>query len=527
MRILFFAFILFGKGILICPVPAAAQQTAQHLAQGRPAKTVTVEINLHTKFQTVQHFGASDAWACQFVGLWPETKKNAIADLLFSTELNAKGSPKGIGLTMWRFNVGAGSAQQGEASGIKDEWRRAESFIEPDGSYNWQRQAGQVWFLKAAQRRGVPFFLAFVNSPPVCFTKNGKAYASDKVPNLAPEKYGAFANYLADVVQGLKSEHGISFQYMSPVNEPQWEWSDPKQEGTPYQNEHITGIVRALDGVLVSRRMPVMIDFAEAAKIDYLFQPGDKPYRGNQIESFFREGSPHYLANLPSVHRNISGHSYFTTSPEETSVAKRRQLAQKVASMPGLSFWQSEYCILGDNNGEIDGRKRDLGIEPALYVARVIHQDLTIAHAAAWHWWLAISAYNYKDGLIYVDKNKDDGNFYPSKMLWALGNYSRFIRPGAVRVNAQVTNQPEAEDKTGVLVSSFLNQPKGELVTVVINNSETSMPLQLTIDGAKPRSTAVYVTSATQDLEKLEKSKTKKRILVPPRSVATLVTDIR
>lgn len=43
----------------------------------------------------------------------------------------------------------------------------------------------------------------------------------------------------------------------------------------------------------------------------------------------------------------------------------------------------SEYCILGDNGGEINGNGRDMGIDPALYLARVIHNDLTIANASA------------------------------------------------------------------------------------------------------------------------------------------------
>jgi hypothetical protein len=73
----------------------------------------------------------------------------------------ASGQPKGIGLSLWRFNIGAGTAEQGAASGIKDEWRRAESFLNNDGTYNWDKQAGQVWFLKAAKERGVNEFLAF------------------------------------------------------------------------------------------------------------------------------------------------------------------------------------------------------------------------------------------------------------------------------------------------------------------------------------------------------------------------------
>lgn len=88
----------------------------------------------------------------------------------------------------------------------------------------------------------------------------------------------------------------------------------------------------------------------------------------------------------------------------------------------------SEYCILGDSL--MKGEKRDLGMAPALFIARLIHHDLVLSNATSWQWWLGISASDYKDGLVYIDKNKTDGQVYDSKMLWALGNYSRFVSPG-------------------------------------------------------------------------------------------------
>ena len=133
----------------------------------------------------------------------------------------------------------------------------------------------------------------------------------------------------------------------------------------------------------------------------------------------------------------ISGHSYFTTSPETTRIKKREHVVEALDQVKDIEYWMSEYCILGDNAGEIEGNKRDLGMTSALYMAEVIHSDLVDAQASAWHWWMAISAYDYKDGLIYADKNKEDGAFYESKMLWVLGNYSRFIRPGFKRIKLE------------------------------------------------------------------------------------------
>ncbi|MBC3539144.1 glycoside hydrolase [Rufibacter sediminis] len=491
-----------------------------------PAVRVTATIDISRKFQRIDNFAASDAWSCQFVGNWPENKKNAIADLLFSTQLDANGQPKGIGLSLWRFNIGAGSSQQGEQSGIKDEWRRAESFLDNDGSYNWQRQAGQVWFLKAAQARGVSKFLAFPNSPTVNLTRNGKAFASNGTPNLAPARYEAFSDYLADVIQGVERVHGVTFNYISPVNEPQWDWSDGGQEGTPFMNAEVAGIVRALNTSLARRNLTTKIDIAEAGKIDYLYQEADKPNRGNQIDAFFSKNSPHYVADLPHVSKVISGHSYFTTSPAGQAVASRKQLASKVATVPGLEFWQSEYCILGDNAGEIDGNKRVLGIDPAIYLARVIHNDLVVANATAWQWWLAISPYNYKDGLIYIDQNKTDGNFYESKMLWALGNYSRFIRPGAERVDLQVAGDRKDENDA-LLASAYLDTQQKKLIMVAVNPSILPVQMNMEVKGATIRNIIPYVTSDKENLTPGSPLQGNKEITVAPRSVITFVADLQ
>lgn len=176
-------------------------------------KEATIDIDFSKTYQTISNFGASDAWSCQFVGNWPDDKRNKIADLLFSQDIDADGSPKGIGLSLWRFNIGAGSAQQRNESGINDEWRRAESFLNTDGTYNWQNQVGQVWFLKAAKKRGVKQFLGFTNSPPVQFTINKKAYARGGKVNIATDQYANFAAYLAKVVKGVEQVSKVKFDY--------------------------------------------------------------------------------------------------------------------------------------------------------------------------------------------------------------------------------------------------------------------------------------------------------------------------
>jgi O-glycosyl hydrolase len=484
-----------------------------------------IVVHLNDKRQSIRNFGASDAWACQFVGLWPDEKRNQVADWLFSLEEDASGKPKGIGLSLWRFNIGAGSAAQ---DNISDEWRRTEGFLKDDFTYDWSKQAGQRWFMQAARQRGVNDFLGFTNSPPVQFTKNGKAYSSNgEEANISSSNYVAFSKFLVDVAKQLKNE-GIALKYLSPFNEPQWDWTGNGQEGSPYKNTEIFSITKILDSLLTKQEIDVKIQIAEAGKLNYLYEKADKFSRGEQISQFFTSQSPIYMGNFPHVDKIISGHSYFTSAPVETLVSVREKVSQALGIAPSpLEFWQSEYCILGDQE-EVAGQGKDLGIDPALYIARVIHHDLTVANASAWHWWLAVSAYDYKDGLIYAEKNKNDGKLEDSKMLWALGNYSRFIRPGATRVNVS-SEGLNINNPKGIMVSSFVDQVSNKLVTVIINYGYTDSSFLIEVNGGEVKSWKRYITGSADDekLKPIPDALVNDEIVIPKRSIVTLVSDLQ
>jgi O-glycosyl hydrolase len=497
---------------------SSSQDAADTGGQGT---TLLLNIEDGTSYQSVEHFGASDAWSCQFVGKWPDVKKNAIADLLFSTENDAAGKPKGIGLSLWRFNIGAGSAEQGATSGIGDEWRRAESFLKANGTYDWNSQQGQVWFANAAKQRGVQNLLVFPNSPPVSLTKNGKAFTSNaQASNLDSAKFSAYADYLVNVTEGLNNL-GLNVNYISPMNEPQWDWADGGQEGTPFFNNEIAQITTLLSQKIEEKGLDAKINIAECAQIDYLYSVGNKQGRSDQVKDFFTQGSANYVGGLPHLDNAISGHSYFTTSPYAAMVSQRQQLASAVSQIQGLRYWMSEYCILGDNAGDIEGNGRDLGISPALYLAKVIHSDLTVANATAWHWWIAISGYNYKDGLVYVDKNNTDGNYYESKMLWAMGNYSRFIRPGYKRVKIS-SSQGDLQSQS-FLYSAYKDPSTAKLVTVVINTAPEDKVFSLQNNGTALTNLKLYITSAQKNLEPA--TVTDGKVTVPSRSVVTILTE--
>jgi len=483
----------------------------------------TLKIDTNIVYQTMHSFGASDCWSMQMVGkYYPLEKREKIAELLFSKEVDNSGNPKGIGLSMWRFNIGAGSTEQGEKSMISNEWRRAECFLE-NGKYNWNKQTGQQWFLDAAKRYGVDYKLGFLNSAPISMTKNGLSIGSGKLGdwNFDKSKIDAFTDFLATVSSKL------DLDYLSPFNEPQWDWG-PKnktgfgsQEGTPIDNADLTWAIKKIDEKFSQLNPKTKINIAETAQIDYLFSSKtnrSETHQDHQIEAFFDKSSHYYLGDLKTVERAISGHSYFTTSPKSQLDNKRRELGQKIMQN-NIDYWQSEFCILGDNSGEINGNKMDLGMETALYVAKVIHADLTLANASAWHWWLSVSANDYKDGLIYIsnngqmgesDQNKYYGEVLDSKLLWTLGNFSRFVRPGMQRIKVSLN----AENG---LISAYKSEE--QVVMIIINDNKAQLFDLPKI--WKNQKVALYLTSKDHNLALQNIGN--KHIILPEKSISTII----
>jgi len=225
----------------------------------------------------------------------------------------------------------------------------------------------------------------------------------------------------------------------------------------------------------------------------------------------------------------ISGHSYFSTWPIKKQVETRQKLASRIQEIdPDLEYWQTEFCILEKSEELGSGGGRDLGMPLALYVARVMHSDLTIANSNTWEWWTALSQVDYKDGLIHLDPVKDkeedvryDGEIIETKLLWAMGNFSRFVRPGMQRIEVKIDNDLDlVEQAKDVQVAGFRDD-NNNLVLVFINHTELDRWIHLDGLDQFSKELEIYVTDKSRSLEKsianLEK------LVIPKRSVSTVI----
>jgi len=434
--------------------------------------------NRSKTYQVIDNFGASACWWIDPAFEHMPTKKmEEIATLLFDRNT-------GAGLSCIRFNIGGGSSWY-DKEFIENWMMRAGCFqIGPEAPYNWNEHAGQQWLLKRAKEMKVEETIAFVNSPPAWFCESGHTRADEKTgtTNLKRGFEEKFARFLADVLKHFE-EIGLPFDYISPINEPQVPWDTAKQEGCRYSNEDtvrtVVAIKKALEESGVQTKLLVnecnnilaLIDLDLVLPYSELLIDGGIK-RGWQFGGKYCENIKDVF-NLPEI-RNavapiIAAHSYGTDVPG-TMVAIREMVKTTMERYPGYRYWMSEYCVLGEY-----GPKRDLGIDAGLYIAKVIHSDLAVLNASAWQWWLAVSGGDYKDGLVYIDLDEDgnSGEVYPSKMLWALAHYSRFLRPGSVRIELL-----GGDEELGLLATGWIDA-NGREVIVIFNTNETEEMIEI------------------------------------------------
>jgi O-glycosyl hydrolase len=496
-----------------------------------------VSVDLDVRHQTIRSFGASDAWNTDFVGRYfNEQEKEYAAQLLFSQELDEEGNPLGIGLTRWRYYIGSGSALQGTASGIENHHRRTEGFLTLDGNYNWDRQLGQNWFLQRAKDYGVEEFVAFAVSPPVNYTMNGLSYPNEghgRVSNLRPDRYTDFANYLADVAVHFRDVKGIDFGYISPVNEPQYDWSEGRQDGSPWSNTEIAKLVREMNSAFQSKGVGSKIFIAEAGQLDHLTKTSTANNASDALNAFFNPSRDTYVGNLENIFPGLNYHSYWTA---ETSSRLRgtRTEARDIAASLGIELAQTEYSLL-EIETVTEGRPSGY-MDIAVYQAKILHADLKYADVTSWSYWTAMEQerYNQKNRfeLLWLNAGTEGsfdlrtgGSVEPNKTLWAYGNFSRFIRPGYSRLE-----QTGADDLLGLMGTAWISPENDRIVNVFVNWHTVDRFVELGFsnqpDGVKVSRMDTYLTDVIHDLSLIGSHDSTDKIHVPPLSIVTVVTEI-
>ncbi|MFF4118317.1 glycoside hydrolase [Streptomyces sp. NPDC001714] len=445
---------------------AAALAVAGPLISAPPTSAATgtaAEVAPHAA-QTIDDIGASGAWWVNDLQHFSPKVQARVAKLLFSKQ--------GLDLSSYRYNIGGGGVA------VTTPARAAEDFLNADGSYDWSKDKGGRTFLEYAAKYGVEDLIGFVNSAPAQWTTNGQSCGGQ----LKPENEGDYAKYIADVTQHFAGQ-GVKLDYISPFNEPDNDFGSCGQEGMKVTVDQRDDIVRALGAEQQARHQKTSIIADESS----------------QTTQFVSE-LPQWISQ-PGTAQYVSALAHHTyNNPNDGQLANVYETSRSV----GQKSWATEICCFGKGSTGWN-QEYDPSIDSALLTSRIIYKDFASAHDSAFQWWVALASgygtdpytkndVGWNDGLIYYDPDyATNGNqtLYFTKRYYALGQYSKFVRPGSVAHN--VTGAPD-----GVEVSAY--DSGGRWVVVVNNHNTTDTPLSLHFNNAAPKRAREAVrTSATED----------------------------
>ena len=255
-----------------------------------------------------------------------------------------------------------------------------------------------------------------------------------------PAHYQDYANALADYAQDM-TRQGISLYALSIQNEPNW---TADYESCRWNAQQFAAFLPYIGQTFATRGITTKIMLPESLNWDF------------SLASTIMANPT--LAQYVGI---LAAHNY----GESSNSWKPCTIAG------GRSVWETEISSFVES---------DLG--SAIDTADDIHQAMTDGQANAYHyWWLNASGYA---GLI------DNGS--ATKRMWAMGQYSRFVRPGWVRIGET--------DDGGLDITTFKDPITGKFALVVVNTGSTDINETFTLNGVTTTTVTPYVTSGTQNL---------------------------
>ncbi len=316
--------------------------------------------------------------------------------------------------------------------------------------------------------RGTPGIMgdaAFVDGP-VVVKYGGKVWAApwsppgsmkdnDDVNNgghLLTSDYDAWASVLAAFPAYYKQQSGVDLYAISAQNEPDF---TATYQSCLFSSSQMNDWIKVLQPKLAMLTPPVAVLAAEPDAYGNLWS-GDN--YGNAILNDVTVGP---LVTIIATHDYDNASSTSMTRPAPPAGANLTH-----------HLWQTE--ITYNSTGA--------GITPALDIARGIYAAVSSGGVNGWLYWWTQSL---------MDGGSDNS---PPKRVFGLGNFSKFVRPGYVRVG--ISGVPSS-----VQMVPFLNPADGTVVIVALNSGSSVQQVSFFVSGsAWPATVTPYVTSASSNL---------------------------
>lgn len=314
-------------------------------------------------------------------------------------------------------------------------------------------------------------------SPPAAWKSNND---TSNGGTLLPERRADWAARLADFAVNMQAA-GVPILAISAQNEPNYTATWESCIWTPAQ---ITAFIRDhLGPALVERGVATRVLAAEPIGWTSLAAYGDALLGDAAARPFISHIATHQYTGVPFAYPAAAAH--------------------------GKALWQTEFS---DSAAESDP-----GMDSALRVAETIHDFFTVAEGNAWHYWWLVEGNNTATTGALTEYG------VLAKRGWALGNWSRFVRPGHRRVVSYGSGAT-------VRATAFHALDGRRLTIVAVNSGLTEQVVPLAISGGRAPSLARWETSAERSLTALPAilpaADGSFTLTLPPRSVTSFVADL-
>jgi|DewCreStandDraft_4_1066084.scaffolds.fasta_scaffold02977_18 O-glycosyl hydrolase len=299
--------------------------------------------------------------------------------------------------------------------------------------------------LQAARDQGVTLIMATAWTPPAAWKSNG-AVDNSNGAYLLPQYYQNYADYLVNYVNTLRNNN-VNLYAISPANEPDYQVS---YDGCSWSGAQLRDFIKNnLGPTFASNNITTKILVPESYRNDCSYADtilGDATARNYVfgIAQHFYGGGPTFCTAAGTYNKE---------------------------------FWQTERSSF---------EAYDATMTHGLTTAGWIHNCLVNANYNAFlYWWLAADQNN--EGLRGVN------NGVP-KRFWVMGNFSKFIRPGFIRIAA------DANPATNVNVSAYKSSNSGTYVIVAINRNTSATSVTFSLSNVTATSFTPWITSSSYDL---------------------------
>jgi glucuronoarabinoxylan endo-1,4-beta-xylanase len=316
--------------------------------------------------------------------------------------------------------------------------------------------------------------------PSQCYNCNNCAIGSPaRRPcggSLNPVYYSEFAEYLVAYVKTLKQQTGVDLYGISIQNEP---WFANPFEATVVKPAEYADILK-----IVAQR------FEAEGLTTKFFGPEHMAewswgIQTQYVNEILNDSTVKPYLDIYAVHSYVDG-----VTPDYGSAAGWTNLYNNITVAHGKSIWMTETS------------SSDTGYTLGFNMSRALYLALKFGRVTGWvYWYMA-------DAMIV--------NNVPTKLGYALKNYYRYVRPGAVSVDA-TSSDPE------ILPLAFEHVTDSSTTIVLINNGTTTKTITLTVSGGSiPSQYTIYRTSATENCINAGAMNSSGTIQLPAQSITTL-----